>query len=247
MKSHRLTEEYTKAFNAFLDHTTEKRDLFAALKRRIQAACTQSLLDIGAGNGDLALPLSRLVDSYLAIEPNVSHAAKLRLMNLLVFQVSFPWKTMSTMSFDMVLASHVIPWDVQESYAFFCTAWQSVNPNGRFIMITYDEEKSAWGRLLTISGLPIENVGQGHLEGYKKLLASRGALEVEEITTYVQSVDLETMMLALSFVYSDGQPEPARRFRASKLIRGILKSKYCVDGVYRFPFTHYLLEARKRG
>ena len=112
MKEHRLTEEYTKAFRAFLDHTTEKQDLFAALKRRIEVAGAQSLLDIGAGNGDLAIPLSELVTTYLAIEPKPDFAAKLMANGIKVINSAFPCDFGGT--FDAVLASHVIPWETNE-------------------------------------------------------------------------------------------------------------------------------------
>lgn len=243
MKEHRLTEEYTKAFRAFLDHTTEKRELFAALKRRIETAGVHSLLDIGAGNGDLAIPLSKLVTTYLAVEPKPDFAAKLKVNGISVINSAFPCDFNGT--FDAVLASHVIPWETDESEAFLAAAWDHVNPGGRFIMITYDEEVSDWGELLQASGLPLPAVGQSHFEGYKRLLASWGTLDVEPIVTHVVTESLDDMLLALSFVYGDGKPEDAERFQENAIVRETLESRYRVGGRYRFPFTHYLLQTEK--
>jgi SAM-dependent methyltransferase len=244
MKEHRLTEEYTKAFRAFLDHTSEKKDLLATLKRRIEAAGVSSLLDIGAGNGDLAIPLSKLVNVYLAIEPKPDFAAKLKASGITVINSAFPCEVEGM--FDAVLASHVVPWEEGESIAFFREAWKHLNPGGRFIMITYDEEVSEWGELLQASGLPISTVGQGHLEGYKRLLGSWGMLEVEPITTHVETESLDDMLLALSFVYGDGKPEDAELFQHNEVVRETLESRYRANGhYYHFPFTHYLLQAEK--
>lgn len=244
MKEHRLTEEYTKAFHAFLDHTSEKKDLFAVLKRRLEATGAQSLLDIGAGNGDLAIPLSELVNVYVAIEPKPDFAAKLNGSGLTVINAAFPCEVDGM--FDVVLASHVIPWEKGESEVFLSAAWKHLNPGSYFMMITYDEEISEWGELLKISGLSIPNVGQGHLEGYKHLLTHWGKLEVESITTYVETESLDEMLLALSFVYADGKPEDAERFQKNEVVREALESHYHANGRYRFPFTHYLLQTEKR-
>lgn len=243
MKKHRLTEEYTKAFRAFLDHTTEKRDLFVALRRRIKAARARSLLDIGAGNGDLAIPLRALVTTYLAIEPKPDFAAKLRASGINVINSSFPCNFHGR--FDVALASHVVPWETDESEAFLTAAWDRVSLGGRFIMITYDEEVSDWGKLLQASGLPLPAVGQGHLDSYKRLLARCGTLDVEPIVTHVATESLGDMLLALSFVYGDGQPEKAAAFQENETVRHMLEIRYHSNGRYRFPFTHYLLHTAK--
>jgi len=246
LKTHRLTEAYVQAFQSFLKHTTEKQDLFAVLERRIKAAKAHSLLDIGAGNGDLALPLSRLVQAYIAIEPNPEYAARLQAKGIMmVFQEPFPWKTFSTLAVDIVLASHVVPWDRGEAQAFLRASWRSLGPKGTLIMISYDEEVGGWRELLDASGLPLETVGQGRFEEYKQLLTTFGRLEIEAITTSVITKSLDEMLLALSFVYSDGQPEKAEAFQKNVVVRHFLESYHHPDEHYRFPFTHYLLQVNK--
>jgi len=244
MKEHRLTEDYTRAFRAFLDHTNEKKDLLAVLKRRIEAARAHSLLDIGAGNGDLAVPLSKLVDVYLAVEPKADFVAKLQAGGITTIHAAFP--TDINQTFDVVLASHVVPWEEGESETFLRAAWRLLNPKGSFMMITYDEEVSEWGELLQASGLPIDSVGQGHFAGYKTLLASLGNLEVEPITTYVETESLDDMLLALAFVYGDGMPDRAEQFQENPVVQKTLEADYHNDGRYCFPFTHYLLQAIKQ-
>ena len=243
MKEHRLTEEYTTAFRAFLDHTKEKQDLFAALERRIVSAEAHSLLDIGVGNGDLAIPLSKLVHRYVAVEANLEFAMKLQANGIEVINAAFPHQIEGT--FDIVVASHVVPWEENESKAFLQAAWRRVGPRGRFIMITYDEEQGDWGELLRLSGLPTETVGQGHFAGYQKLLEFFGRLEMEPVVTHVTTNLLDEMLRALSFVYGDGMPEKARRFQENTTVRYTLQTRYRNHGEYEFPFTHYLLQAEK--
>src|SRR5262245_55562927 len=103
---HQLTLDYRKAFETFLQSTNEKQEFARILIQQIRDRGVSSLLDIGAGNGELALPLSQQVKRYLAVEPNFAHAAVLRNLCLQVIEKPFPCQIDET--FDMVVASHVI-------------------------------------------------------------------------------------------------------------------------------------------
>jgi precorrin-6B methylase 2 len=245
MKEHLMIEEYIQAFHAFLDHTTEKRDLFTILKRRILAGKAQTLLDIGAGDGSLAISLSGLVRKYVAVEPNKKYADQLRRAHLQVYETSFPWRTVNSIQFDVVLASHVVPGEEQQSRQFIEAAWNCVDDGGSFIMITYDKENSAWSTLLQSSGLPLKTGKGQRLDEYKDILTSVGALEVEVITTYVEAAHLDEMLLALSFVYSDGIAAEALKFQINPAVRKTIVENYRVGELYRFPFTHYLFQTKR--
>ena len=65
-----MEDIYKNDFEKFLSHTDEKKVLLDEISKEIEKHKTESLLDIGAGNGLLSIPLSKKVESYLAVEPN---------------------------------------------------------------------------------------------------------------------------------------------------------------------------------
>ena len=73
-----MEEQYIKDFETFLKHTDEKEVLYQALAEEIKSNHFSSILDIGAGNGDLSLPLSKLVNRYLAVEQKPKYVQRLK-------------------------------------------------------------------------------------------------------------------------------------------------------------------------
>ena len=241
MKEHRLTETYAKDLRNFIEHTDEKQVLFAALRRRILMSGARSMLDIGAGGGEMAVPLAALVPYYLAVEPNLDFVDGLGGCGIPVVVDSFPCNIPS--KFDIVLASHVVPWGLAESTAFLRAARALLKPHGTFVMITYDEEaQSDWGDLLRASGLPIPRVGQGRFEDYKTILRGWGVLQIQEIETRVKAGFLDEILEALAFVYADGRAEKRAAFCENAVVRKTLAEKYRMTSGYSFPFTHYLMQ-----
>lgn len=248
MKAHRMTDSYATALDSFLRYTTEKQNLLTALQQSIKSVGARSLLDIGAGNGDLAVPLSETVQNYIAIEPNSHFAFRLKNRGLTVFEAPFPWASTGNLSADIVVASHVVPWELEEGERFIRAAWRCVNPGGAFVMITYDEDCGVWADLLRLSGLPLAGIGHGHLGIYEFLLRGLDRRSTtNKITSWVETRTLEQMLKALAFVYSDGQDEKAEQFISDEAIAQIIQLSWydVVDDCYRFPFTHYLLQVNK--
>ena len=131
MNSHRMTETYSNAFQVFLAHTNEKEILREALALKIGVAGATSVLDIGAGDGTLSAPLSKLVRRYVALEEKTDFTRKLRKMGMAVVDATFPCTLDET--FDIVLASHSLPYhaDVRMGWEqFLIAAWQHVKSNG---------------------------------------------------------------------------------------------------------------------
>lgn len=244
MRTYRLTETYRQAFGKFLAHTNEKQVLLAALLGRIEKLRPKRMLDIGAGNGDLALPLARSVAQYVAIEPNAGYAAKLREQGLDVIEKPFPCAVPGV--FDVAVLSHVLPWGRAEYTSFLEWAWSAVAEKGSLLVVTYDDEpRSEWNNFLSQCGLAFGRAYGGRMEGVESLLKRYGEVGRAVITTHVETDSAQDMIEALAFVYSDGLPEKLETFRRHEKVRTALRAQYQQNGIFRFPFDHLLLEVRR--
>ncbi len=121
-------DSYGGDFEFFLQHTTEKNVLFREIKKEIEKHPVQSLLDIGAGEGSLSIPLSKAVNEYLAVEMKPEFAQKLQKAGVTVIESEIQKATISN-QFDTVLMSHSLYF--REDYRGFTEkAWSLVKPGG---------------------------------------------------------------------------------------------------------------------
>lgn len=242
MDAHRLTDSYSNSFRAFLDHTDEKPVLLEALKERLARYRPHSLLDIGAGSGDLALPLAQVVPEYFALESKPDYVRLLKARGLRVFNEAFP--TQLNSQYDTVLLSHVLPWSKEKYIPFLEAAWQAVTPKGHLLVITYDDEESEWQRFLSSCGFsPLGTFGR--LTDIQRQLSARGVCEVERITTHVRTDTLDEMIEALAFVYGEGREDKYMEFKTNSSVQEILKREFFEGAHFTFPFEHILLEIKK--
>lgn len=246
MKTYRQDDAYIEAFEAFLSCTDEKEVLAREVEKRAAERKASSILDIGAGNVDLAVPLSRLVRHYTAIELNPKYAETLRRAGLQVVEQEFPCEVEE--QYDIVLASHSIPWDSERYQAFIEAAWGQVTARGIFIGITYDDVTSEWTKLLTACGFESKRndaANSGRLKSMLEWVKKFGEVQVEKVTTFTASEDLDKVITALAFVYSDGVPENTSEFQANKQVPRFLEENYKVQGIYKFPWHHLIIQISK--
>src|SRR3972149_4254514 len=107
---------YESDFQVFLKYTNEKKILKEEISKLINKFNIRSILDIGAGNGELSQPLSEEVEDYLCIEPKKDFVGLLRKKGLTVIESEFP--TELDRQFDMVLCSHSVPYDKKKLEPF---------------------------------------------------------------------------------------------------------------------------------
>lgn len=246
MNTHRTTSAYSKSFQAFLDHTDEKPVLLDVLTKRLRTLGALSLLDIGAGNGDLSIPLSKLVERYVAIEQKSDYAERLRNAGLEVIHSPFPCSLDTR--FDAVLLSHSLPAhsDGRDGWEpFVSAAWSQTSETGHLLIVTFEDEESEWNDLIQASGLELMREREKRLASLKAYLKTFGAVEQSIITTLVTTKTLDEMVQALAFVWSDGLPEHMDLFLANQKIGEYLDARYKTKDGYAFPFHHYLLDVHR--
>ena len=241
-----MEEQYIKDFETLLKHTDEKEVLYQALAEEIKSNHFSSILDIGAGNGDLSLPLSKLVNRYLAVEQKPKYVDRLKLLGIEVVEGSWPINLGDQELFDLVLSSHSISYHHSKVWPFLTAAWEWVDKNGELLIITFRGEPDDWTDLTAKLG---DDLLSYHEPAFADLISGLnkwGEVEVSKIITTVKTDNLEQMLEALAFVYSDGQLERREKFFSYKsVITGLLDQKYKQGNKYIFPFQHFLIKVKK--
>ncbi len=239
-----MNKTYERDFENFLLHTNEKLLLFEKISEEIRKKKVSSLLDIGAGNGFLSVPLSKKVDYYLAIEKSKLFAEKLSRAGLNVIQRSFPFNLNE--KFDMVLISHALPEDNYEN--FIREAWNFVLPGGSLLIITHKEKGGDWVRLLEeIKGLKSkEKKKKDYTYDEITLFMSKlGETKVSKTASHVYSSNEKDAIRALSFIFSDGDQKLKKSFMSHKTTLSKILSKYTTeDGIF-FPVNHFFIITQK--
>jgi SAM-dependent methyltransferase len=243
-KLNRVKDFYKNDFEKFLSHTNEKEILLKEISKEIKKYKIKSLLDIGAGNGLLSIPLSKRVKNYLAIEPNKNFAKKLRGAGLRVIEKKFPFEISE--SFDMILSSHSISYQKSFFEPFIKKAWKLVKKNGIFLIITYRGEEDDWTRFMKKLGINYKNKNRKGFNQIIKLLTLLGDVKIRKVITKVNAENLDDIIQALSFVASDGDRHRKKEFlKRGDKIEKILNRNYKDKQGYYFPFQHFFLITKK--
>ncbi|MBM4276683.1 MAG: methyltransferase domain-containing protein [Deltaproteobacteria bacterium] len=103
--------EYRRQLNLFVQSSTEKGielfkigEIVAGLPRR------RSFLDIGAGGGDLTIPISQSFDETIVVEPNEKQARFLsrRSPHFRIYNDFWEKVDLTSKHYDFILCSHVL-------------------------------------------------------------------------------------------------------------------------------------------
>lgn len=233
-------EAYKQDFEKFLAASNEKEIARREILTEMRAHNIDSLLDIGAGNGILSIPLVEHVSSYLAIERNPRFVSQLRSAGLEVIEGEFPLKIGRT--FDMVLSSHSLSRNL-DPLLFVQKAFDLVSPGGVLLIITYRGASDDWNNLMSALGYKNNNDDVIFFNKITALMGALGKFEVRKVQAFVATSSLQEMIDVLSFVASGtiaGQKEEF--LEKTVALSKILDEKYRTAKGYEFPFQHYFLK-----
>jgi SAM-dependent methyltransferase len=239
-----METDYKTDFEKFLAHTDEKQVLLGEMAKEIEKNGAESLLDIGAGNGLLAIPLSKLIKKYVAVESKPKFVEKLRAADLDAIEGSFPLDIAG--SFDMALSSHALSYKEENFRPYVSKSMELLNPDGLFIIITFRGQEDEWTMLLKELGMPQMDYNRLGFNSIIEQLNSLGSVTMRKVTTSVAAESIEDMIDVLSFVYHGGNAEQKVEFSGKhERLKKILQSKYKTDAGYRFPFQHLFIITKK--
>jgi len=238
-------ELYQKDFKLFQQLTDEKPKLLKWLQLFLATEGVRSVLDIGAGNGDLAIPLSQCCQRYQAVEKHPEYAKILRLAHIPVVEVAFPVRIGET--YDLVLLSHVLARAQEKWQPVLDAAWETVEPSGTLLIVTYRGGEDDWTKLVRGIGRDESDYNRTTYQLLLSYLQNLGNVRVDRLESVVSSASLDEMVGALSFVASGGVDERKAEFLEQRqIVEQLLNRRYRhEDSTYRFPFQHYLVQVKR--
>jgi SAM-dependent methyltransferase len=236
---------YESDFRVFLSHTDEKEVIYQKICKIIEENKINSILDIGAGNGDLSIPLSKKVNKYLTVEFRDKYVELLKSAGLRVIAGKFPIRIDD--KFDLVLCSHSIPYDKKEYENLLKSAYNHITDEGLLIVITYGKEKDDWNKLLSDVGVPPFKDHYKRFDDLELFLSKLGNVKKEILITHVTTDTFDNMFAALSFVAGGGIQEIKDKFIDKKMeIINILAEKYLKANQIKIPFNHVVYTITSR-
>ncbi len=215
--------------------------LIDLVRDRVRDHRAESLLDIGAGSGAVAIPVSRSVRRYLAIEEHATRASALRNAGLAVIAATFPIPLEDT--FDLVLSSHSIPeGDVSVYEPFLKRAWRSVALHGRLLIVSFKG----------VVDTPLQRVstkvtGRVYTQDPRyvymlNLLRDLGHCTVSSIDSHVRSNELSDIVEFFApFLWKD----EAARVAFETAATYELAQSFSTDTGYLVPTPHLVIEVVK--
>ena len=220
----------------------QKVVLVENISRYVRDIEADSLLDIGAGSLETALPLSSKVLRYDAIEQDPINAARLKNAGLNVIQGTFPFSVNGT--YDLVLSSHSVPENSIESYLpFLSSAWDLTSPKGMMLVVTF---KGSVGDFATIRHELLGRSPQ-RCEELETIVDfyenSGGVMEIERINSFVEAARSEDIVSFLAPWLSADQN--MRESIHLPFVR-IIETRYKIrQDLFAFPTQHLFLSCRK--
>lgn len=239
------SEAYINSFETFLAATNEKEVLLEKIQGHFMHLQPQNVLEIGPGNGDISIPISKQSPNYLAVEKNPKYVERLKKEGLNVIEGVFPVALAD--EFDLILASHAVSYENKGVTEFIDAAWLLLKPKGSLVVITYRDTEDDWSKLMRFLGYDLGEVDSENFDTITRKLTSLGELETEVVETHVETKTIKDMINALSFVASDGRPKKAQEFisKAGKIEAFLDSPQYKTNTGHQFPFQHFFLLTRK--
>lgn len=215
--------------------------------RKIESENIQSVLDIGAGFGELGSIISRKVEKYLAIEENPYCISALTIRELDVLAASFPIKLDD--HFDMVLCCYSLAIRPGCDFkAFINQAWNLVNDGGSLVLAMYEGYRDDWTELLRY--INEDDRLDARFSLYQSVIAYLATLSEElttqKLTSVINTDSYQKMVESLAFLSGNGDPDRSTRFikKAEKAIE-FLNSYRTKENLFIFSVVHELITIKK--
>jgi 2-polyprenyl-3-methyl-5-hydroxy-6-metoxy-1,4-benzoquinol methylase len=236
---------FYEGFESLQRHSDEKRVYVEKFVEYIGRYAASSLLDVGAGDGEVALPISEHVDNYVAIEQSLEYAMRLQAAGKTVVNQLFPTDIKG--KYDLVVMSHVIS-HVSGNYTTLVpAAWDLINPDGHLLVVTHRGAKEDdWSRLLESVGLGYSETSSKHLSELIDDLSERGDTTIENVVTHLKADQSSQMIRAMAFLAASGGKTHYNRFmEKADAVTEVLESRYRVEDGFYFPFIHPFISTKK--
>lgn len=203
---------------------------------------TGTILDIGAGSGDVARFLRDSAieknQRYVAVEQNPSLCQQLSDLGVEVVRGTFPDITIDD-QFDTVISSHSLPAHPEKYQPFLDCALERVGLAGRLTVILLSDTQTAFASIMNEIGFQRDTRGK-YIGAISNYLQARGQVQEKEVISTIRADSLEGIVGAIAFIGStNGNPEKKRTITNTLFARPNLLDPYLTSHGYSFPISNY--------
>jgi len=235
--------DYVDRYQEFLESTDEKQIIAQAVGHVLSDG---SILDIGAGTGDITDMLRLDKDRYTALEQRPEFVTQLREKGYQVIDRLFP--CFVPKKYDNVLMSYILH-SKEQCEVMINPAWEVVDDGGQLIVVTFRDNDDDYNQLLHATGHTRRVTTDSRFNYLQEKFASLGELTVSHTTSHIYSNSAEKLAHSLSFVATNtvvGTPELRQELFYRMISDEILLEPYKEEnGEYRFPMEHYVFTTYK--
>lgn len=201
-------EQYTDLFDKYTNNANGKQVLASALSRIMQETSRKSLLDIGAGNGEITRLIAPHFEGVDVIEPKrkyVEHIKNLNIANLSAFESDIQ-SYQTQKRYDSILLSYVLESiSIADYPAIFEKLKAILNLKGNIYCATY-LDGCDWDEFSYIVKARIDLARTG---GFYRVLSSirdcgYSIREREIVSTQIYGESLENLYENLAFFFKRG-------------------------------------------
>jgi SAM-dependent methyltransferase len=204
-------QAYTDLFNQYLSHTDGKDLVADNLARLYRSKSSGTVLDIGAGKGDIAIPLAQVFHQVVAVEPEERFTQVIRaanLPNLIVYESKIEefWQAGK---YDLILMSYLLDSMSSETISVVMNQVESMKaPGGKIVAVTYLEGCN-WD---VFTHFIANQLGTRRNGGFSRLFSELKTIgwyiHIQKILeTHIYGSNLDELYGNLSFFYKDNLDE----------------------------------------
>ncbi|MET8277960.1 hypothetical protein [Micromonospora sp. NPDC005174] len=236
--------DFQDRYREYLEASDEKPVLAAGLAPLLRRG---SLLDIGAGSGDVPDLLDVDQETYTAVECQPEFVRLLRDKGYRVIDDLFPCQVGGP--FTNVLLCYCL-YGREQCELLIHAGWAAVAPSGQLLAVTFRDHLDEYNSLLHRVG----HTNRGGLDVHYNFLtttfASLGVLTTHVWTSYIYSRDLAELAGIVSFMATNSNVGTLQR--RAEIYAGIMAERRYVDerfrtvaGDYRLPVHHHVFVVAK--
>lgn len=226
--------KYKKSFNLFLKRTDEKSIIKKFIHQHITLRKDSTFLDIGGGNGSLALMISKKVNSTLIIEPNREFCKLLRKKNISV--INTKWENAQPNNiYDFILAAYVVTYFPKKKMAKLIEKmYKHLRHGGAALILSVDAKKGSWRQIHTYF---YKLIGHRHHSSDDELKKNieRYNPSTTIIRTHIVAKDADEMLKVLNFDFLRYQKEFSK---FSEHLKTYMRKYSCKDGRICLEIVH---------
>jgi len=242
------TPEYHQVFAKFLAHTDQKKNAFDWIRREVEKLPARStLIDVGAGNGELTARLMPSFQRVIAIEPNPSLEAELRAVCPTTDVISTPFMdAIIPAKANFILCSHVFYYIPRGDWEVCLQRLMKWLEPGGVLAVTIQNPQTDCMRMVR------HFIGNPH--DLNELCKTVGELKagvdfdarVETVPAHIETEDLQTACEIAEFVLNvlPPIPSPPTLQELERYVEGHFRQP---GGLYRYSaHQDFLRVARRR-